>query len=122
MSLSWCLINIGNSKEYAHSKHKVYHHFGSLIYTQPLPSNGCLKRLMKTTHITDWKEKYKLRPIKEHLSDKSRAMSEMKRERGGFKEERLKCQFPQSSKTIKMETGFLDEIIRASLVSLIEYF
>ena len=22
MSLSWCLINIGNSKEYAHSKHK----------------------------------------------------------------------------------------------------
>lgn len=44
-------------------------------------------------------------------------MSEMKRERGRFKEERLKCQFPQSSKTIKMEKGLLDEIIRPLLVS-----
>ena len=51
------------------------------------------------------------------MSDKSRAMSEMKRERGRFKEERLKCQFPQSSKTIKMEKGLLDEIIRPLLVS-----
>lgn len=76
---------------------------------------------METTHTIDWKEKYKLRLIKEQivsLSDKSRAMSEMKKERGRFKEERLKCQFPQSSKTIKMEKGLLDEIIRPSLVSL----
>ena len=46
----------------------------------------------------------------------------IQRERGRFKEERLKCQFPQSSKTIKMEKGLLDEIIRPSLVSLDEYF
>ena len=48
---------------------------------------------MKTTHTIDWREKYKLRLIKEQmvsLSDKSRAMSEMKRERGRFREERLK--------------------------------
>lgn len=91
-------------------------------YLHPATSfKWMFKKAYENNTQIDWREKYKLRLIKEQivsLSDKSRAMSEMKRERGRFREERLKCQFPQRSKAIKMERGLLDEIIRPSLVSL----